>query len=151
MDAAAIMRLFSTGLARNPDRVCLRRRFALLGLFFLLLGAMAGCGETAVAVPPTPTLSLEAFAGKAVFEGQCASCHSLIPDAVIVGPSLAGIATRADGRVPGQDARTYLYTSILRPGAYVVNGFENLMPENFGKKLAGEEVDALVVFLQTLE
>lgn len=146
------MRLFSTGLVRRPVQSPVRRPlcFALLGWLILLLG-LAGCGETAAEVLPTPTLSPEAFAGKAVFEAQCASCHSLIPDAVIVGPSLAGIATRADGRVSGQDARTYLYTSILRPGAYVVDGFENLMPENFGKKLAGEEVDALVIFLQTLE
>lgn len=147
------MRLFSTGLARKSARACDRRSLwqcVLLG-WLLLLPGLVGCGETAAAVPPTPTLSPEAFAGKAVFESQCASCHSLIPDAVIVGPALAGIATRADGRVPGQDARTYLYTSILRPGAHVVDGFENLMPENFGKKLTGEEVDALVVFLQTLE
>lgn len=126
------------------------RRFILVGWLAALLG-MVACGEATPTISPTPTLSPEAFVGKAVFEAQCASCHSLIPDSVIVGPSMAGIATRAHGRVPEQDARTYLYTSILRPDAFLVDGYEAAMPENFGKKLTGEEIDALVVFLQTLE
>ncbi len=126
------------------------RRILFVATFALLLGLIA-CGEAEPDIPPTPTLSPEASVGKSVFETQCASCHSLIPDSVIVGPSMAGIASRAGHRVDGQDARTYLYTAILRPNAYVVDGFEAVMPENLGKKMTGEELDAVVVFLQTLE
>ena len=132
------------------QRISGLRQLILTGLFAVLFGA-AACGAAAPEAAPTPILSPEALAGKAVFEAQCASCHSLIADSGIVGPSMAGIATQAHGRVPEQDARTYLYTSIMRPGAYLVDGYENLMPENFGKKLTGEEIDALVVFLLTLE
>jgi hypothetical protein len=53
--------------------------------------------------------------------------------------------------VPGQDARTYIMTSIMRPQAYLVEGFEPLMPEDFGKSLTGEEIDNLVAYLLTLQ
>jgi hypothetical protein len=32
-----------------------------------------------------------------------------------------------------------------------VDGFDNLMPENLGKKLTGEELDAVVAYLMTLK
>lgn len=88
--------------------------------------------------------------GRRVFQQHCAACHALTPDTVIVGPSLAGIATRAGTRVPGLDARRYIELSILRPGDYVVEGFPNAMPADLGKKITGEEFDALVAFLMTL-
>ncbi len=78
--------------------------------------------------------------GKQVFERECAACHSLLPEAVIVGPPLAGIGGEAATRVEGQDARTYLLTSIMRPEDYLVDGYENLMPQALGKTLSGEEV-----------
>ena len=33
--------------------------------------------------------------GKLVFQANCSACHSTSPGVTIVGPSLAGIATRA--------------------------------------------------------
>ncbi len=67
-----------------------------------------------------------------------------------MGPSLAGIGTRAAEHIPDMDARTYIEQSILNPDAYIVEGFPNAMPNDFGKKLSGEELDALVHFLLTL-
>jgi len=64
---------------------------------------------------------------------------------------LAGIATRAETRTADNEASQYILTSILRPCDEVVDGFQCLMPENFGKKLTGEELDALVAFLLTLD
>ncbi|RMH00367.1 MAG: cytochrome c [Chloroflexi bacterium] len=127
----------------------MQRRFWCL--LILLAIVVAACGGTAEPPPPTatPTLDPQAAMGKQVFTRECGSCHSLSPDTVIVGPSLAGISRRAASRVPGQDARVYIMTSILRPGDYVVEGYDDLMPANFGKKLTGEEVDALVAFLMT--
>ncbi|MCA9971959.1 MAG: cytochrome c [Anaerolineales bacterium] len=111
---------------------------------------LAACGGTAVP-PPTPTLSAQAQQGKAIFSRDCGSCHSTAEDTIIVGPSLAGVAGRAATRVPGQDATTYLLTSIMRPDSYLVAGFEDLMPQNFAKDLTGEELDAVVAYLLTLE
>ncbi|MEW5938421.1 MAG: cytochrome b N-terminal domain-containing protein [Chloroflexota bacterium] len=82
----------------------------------------------------------------------CRICHSLDPDVVIVGPSLAGVATRAETRVPGLTAEQYLRQSILEPNAFVVPGFPaGQMLQNFGKILAPEQIDNLVAFLLTLK
>ena len=117
----------------------------------LLLAACGGSAETTPTAPPTATLSPEAARGKSVFSQNCGSCHSTIPDTVIVGPSLDGIASRAETRKPGQDGRTYLYTAILQPGDFLVEGYNNLMPATFGKQLTGEDLDAVVAYLMTLE
>ncbi len=117
----------------------------------LLVAVLTSCGSGEPPPPlPTPTLDPQAVVGKAVFVSDCGSCHSTAVDTVIVGPSLAGIADHAANRVDGLDARAYLYTSILRPGDYIVEGFEHVMPENFGKKLTGEEIDGVVAYLLTL-
>lgn len=68
-----------------------------------------------------------------------------------MGPSLAGIAIQAGQRVSGESAEQYLRTSILQPEAYLVSGFEPLMPADLSKRLTGEDFDALVAYLLTLE
>jgi mono/diheme cytochrome c family protein len=121
-----------------------------LCLFLCLLFLMA-CGGNTEAPPPTPTLSPQAQLGKQVFSRDCGACHSTTPDTIIVGPSLAGIAGRAGSRVEGQDTYTYLLTSVMQPDAYLVEGFENLMPASLSKQLTGEELDAVIAYLQTLK
>lgn len=86
--------------------------------------------------------------GRRLFTEHCAGCHSLSPEVVIVGPSLAGVATRAEAT---GDARQYIEASILSPASTVVDGFESLMPTDFGAKLAPSEVQALVDFLLTMK
>jgi hypothetical protein len=39
----------------------------------------------------------------------------------------------------------------LRPDEYIVEGFSDLMPSNFGTTLSGEQLDALLAYLMTLE
>jgi nitric oxide reductase subunit C len=82
---------------------------------------------------------------------NCATCHSLEPDVIIVGPSLAGIATRAQTRVPGQSAEQYLRNSLINPGDFVVPGFSNVMAQNLGDVLSGEQINNLIAFMLTLE
>lgn len=125
------------------------RQRSCLFLFFLMAPLLWACGASTSTPTPTPdpTITL----GRRVFQQYCAACHALTPDTIIVGPSLAGIATRAETRVPGLDARRYIELSILRPGDYVVEGFPNAMPGDLGKKMTGEEFDALVAFLLTLK
>ncbi len=82
----------------------------------------------------------------------CRICHSLEPGVVIVGPSLAGIATHAATRVPGLSAEEYLRQSILQPNAYVVEGFpSNQMPQNYAEVLTEEQIEDLIAFLLTLK
>ncbi|MCC6259543.1 MAG: cytochrome c [Anaerolineales bacterium] len=116
----------------------------------LMLMSLTACA-TAATPAPTPTLDALAAQGQKVFNGHCATCHALVPDTIIIGPSLYGIATRAETRVPGQTAEEYIQLSILRPGDYVVEGFTNIMIANFAKQLTNEEMNALVAFLMTLK
>jgi nitric oxide reductase subunit C len=83
---------------------------------------------------------------------SCRVCHSLQPGVVVVGPSFAGVASRAAERVTGLSAEEYLTQSILEPSAYVVEGFESAQAMvNLGEILTKEQIDDLVAFLMTLE
>ena len=111
-----------------------------------------GCGGETVVVPPTTTDGEELFMLRAMGgEPGCVTCHSLAEGSTIVGPSLAGVAGRASGRVAGLDGRSYLKQSIVEPDAYVVDGFESgKMPGVWGEVLSPEQVDALVEYLLEL-
>lgn len=134
-----------------------RYTIRIVGIVLLLL-FLAACGGTtsAVAVAPTPSFaegSLEAQ-GAALFsgKGRCAACHSLSADTIIVGPSLAKIATTAESRVEGLSAAEYIEESILRPDIFRPAGFEDeQMDTSLAKQLTIEEVSALVAFLMTLK
>ncbi len=118
----------------------------LLGICFAVL-LLTACN---LKDEPTPVSGDPlASEGHDVFRKNCAICHSLVPEKVITGPSLAGVATRAGNRVEGFEARDYIYQSITDPDAYVVDGFQNLMPPNFLEKLKSEEIDAVIAFLLT--
>ena len=111
----------------------------------MILAACSGAGRSG------PTLTPVEQQGQAVFTLRCAQCHALTPNTVVIGPSLAGVATRAATRFPGYDAQTYLETSILLPEEYLVEGYTNTMPTNFGKELTSEELNSLVAYLMTLK
>lgn len=82
----------------------------------------------------------------------CRICHSLQPEVRIVGPSLAGVASRAATRIPGLSAEAYLRESILAPDAYVVAGYPagQMLPD-LGKTLTPEQIEDLVAFMLTLK
>jgi len=92
--------------------------------------------------------------GEAIAKGKggCVACHSLVPDQVIVGPSWAGVATRAATRKPGYSPDLYLYESITHPNNFVVPGFQpNIMPQTFKQTLSPQEISDLIAFLSTLK
>ena len=109
---------------------------------------MAACS---ISPAPTPTLSAIEQQGQAVFNLRCAQCHALTADTIVIGPSLAGVATRAQSRMEGYDAPAYIEHSILFPKDYIVDGFPDTMPTNFGKELTSDELDAVVAFLMTMK
>ncbi len=81
----------------------------------LAITALTACTTTSAA--PTPTYTPLEQIGQSVYALRCAQCHALVPDTVVIGPSLAGVATRAESRVPGMGAEEYIETSILFPKA----------------------------------
>jgi cytochrome c2 len=99
------------------------------------------------------------FAGERLFTGAvqskntgCQICHSLEPGVVLVGPSLAGVASRAAARVPGMIAEDYLRQSIVEPDTFIVPDFPaGQMVPTYLQILSKEEIDDLVAFLLTLK
>jgi len=115
------------------------------------MALLVACGGGAAAEPPaTPTLSPELADGQRVFVNHCGACHSTA-DTVIVGPGLGGIADRAATRIDGLDARTYVYSSIMAPGDFLVPGFDDLMPKDLARKMTGEEMDHVVLYVLSLK
>ena len=122
------------------------RKVAILAL---MLATACGGGEGSA----SGELDGEELFGSSVLANQagCITCHSLAPDRVLVGPSMAGIGTRAASRVEGQTAREYLRESIVDPDAYVVEGFQpGRMPSNWDDELSNDEIDAIVTYLESL-
>jgi cytochrome c2 len=119
--------------------------------FFCLTLAAALLAACSADAPATPTLTATEQIGQAVYNLRCAQCHAIVPDTIVIGPSLAGIATRAGSRMEGYDAPAYIEHSIMYPKDYIVDGFTDTMPTNFAKELTSEELEAVVAFLMTLK
>jgi mono/diheme cytochrome c family protein len=79
----------------------------------------------------------------------CAGCHKLGAVGVgVTGPDLNLLPEVAGTRVAGEDAETYVYNSIVAPGAHVVEGFvDNLMPRDFPGRMSDEQIRSLVSWL----
>lgn len=85
--------------------------------------------------------------GEELFHGAggCEACHGLGERA----PRLVGeIGTRCGERVEGMSCKEYLHESLVDPGAYVVEGFQPIMPA-LGAQLSDGQIWALVAFLQS--
>ena len=121
-------------------------------IIILLVLLMVGCGGDGDDEDNGPTLEPTAAAGRQVFRTHCAACHAVDGNRVVVGPSLDGLAVRAENRVEDLNAETYIYQSIIAPNEYIVEGFSSsAMPQNFAVDLTSEEVNQLVTYLLTLK
>jgi cytochrome c551/c552 len=120
----------------------------------VLIALLVGCSPNNA--PSAPKLDPNSAEGRgsALFsgKGRCATCHSISPDVTIVGPSLAGIATRAETREPPLTAAEYLEESILDPDKFKPPGFEMLqMDTSLAKSLTTDEITDLVAYMLTLK
>jgi cytochrome c2 len=121
-------------------------------LLVISASALAGCAGGGKSAPlGTATFTPIEQQGAQLFSQYCISCHSRIPEEVIVGPSMAGIGERAANRVEGMEAREYIRASVMQPNAYVVEGFEELMPVTLAQELSEEELNAIIAYLMTLD
>jgi cytochrome c oxidase subunit 2 len=80
--------------------------------------------------------------GKAVFtDSGCGGCHALA-DAGTTG----GTGPDLDETLPDANAE-FIEESIVDPSAEIAQGYQDLMPPNFGQTLQPAELDALVKYL----
>lgn len=82
--------------------------------------------------------------GMQTYLAECAACHGAESGA---GPSLAVIKDEAGQRVEGMSAEDYVHESIVNPSAYVVAGYEDIMPKDYGERLTDEQINGLVRFI----
>lgn len=126
----------------------LARTLSLTAMVIIMLSIVA-CDSKSKS--PSSSTSPRLAQGEQIFRKNCSACHSVSTGEIMVGPSLAGIATRAAARIAGVESREYLQLSIIKPSEYIVDGFVDQMPTDFGKALSGEELDTLISYLLTLE
>ena len=86
-------------------------------------------------------------AGEALYAsgGGCTACHGLGTRA----PDLLGVVgSNCQTRLPGMACKDYLHESMIDPSAYVVDGFQPIMPD-MRRTLSDSQIWSLVAFLQT--
>lgn len=79
----------------------------------------------------------------------CVGCHNMdLPQTDTekgpVAPNMANLYETAGTRVAGEDAQTYVHTSIVNPMAFTVQGYNPVMPANFTETMSEEEINSLV-------
>lgn len=137
-------------------------RSLLLALFISIM-VLGGCSNSkndantdAEAEDASPSLIPPDASGEQLFntmilgtQAGCVTCHSLDGTAFL-GPSLQGIGSFAQDRIPGMSAEAYIRQSILDPEAFVIEESPpGLMPPHYEDALSAEHLDALVAFLMS--
>lgn len=115
-------------------------------------------GEVVMPEFPTATPSPDEeddplFRGRRVFlDMGCDGCHALEGISVsMVGPPLDNIATIATTRIPDLTAEEYIRQAILFPRMYNVEGYPDIMPEDFGERMTDQQFEDLIFFLMDQE
>ncbi len=93
-------------------------------------------------------------AGERVYNGAggCTACHGLgtrAPHLLTDHAGQGAIGARCGEREPGKDCKTYLWEAMTAPGAYLVAGFENIMPD-MRRQLPEDQIWAVIAFLESL-
>ncbi len=134
------------------------KRFPAL-ILYLFVCLLFACGtptptppplglEPTFAVGPTFVLTPAPDPGRLVFLTKgCTGCHTIEgTSTATIGPDLTHISTVAATRKAPLSAEEYILESIKEPGAFIVEGFEPLMP-NLADGIAEGELEDLVAFL----
>lgn len=131
----------------------------------------SGPGRTTDPMPPgarpvsgsdDPIALGEALFGTAT--PACNACHSIAPGVNLAGPTLAGIATRAQETIASPEyagsadsVEAYIRESITKPSAYLhpgemySAGGTSFMPNNYAESLTDEQIDQLAAYLATFK
>jgi cytochrome c oxidase subunit 2 len=82
----------------------------------------------------------------------CLACHS-VDGTALVGPTFKGVfgseRSLEDGSTATAD-ESYIRSSILDPGAQIVEGYANVMPTTYEQQLSEDQIEAIVDFIESL-
>ena len=125
----------------------------------------APTGELPPAARPVTSAEDPIALGGALFRSAvpaCNACHSTAPGASMAGPTLAGLASRAQETISAPTYKgksktvdDYIRESIVAPSAHIVPGAMysadgvSFMPNTYASSLKPEQVDQLVAYLAT--
>jgi len=92
-------------------------------------------------------------AGEQLYNGAggCTACHGLgtrAPNLLTDEGGAGTIGVRCAKRVSGKDCKTYLHESLVDPTAYVVEGYDPIMPV-MSRTLSGAQIWSLVAYLES--
>ena len=138
-----------------------------LKIFAVVIGALATFTLVANSIPQVQSevplaLSFGAnvtaeeltSSGEILYIGAagCTACHGLgtqAPNLLTDHEGTGTIGVRCANRVEGEDCKTYLYTSMINPNAYFVEGFNPIMPD-MRAQLSNEQIWAVVAYLESV-
>ena len=94
-----------------------------------------------------------AQAGEQVFTGigGCTTCHGLgtrAPNLLTDEKGQGPIGARCGKREPGKNCKAYLHEALTQPGAFVVKGYEPIMPD-MSRTLSPQQIWAVVAYLES--
>jgi cytochrome c2 len=139
------------------------RRFTLFFILILALSvALVACGgDDGAASEAEPAGGGDAARGEELYHQTtigsasapgCVTCHSTEEGVTLVGPSHAGVATRAETEAPDMPVAEFLEQSIREPDAVVTEGFSpGVMYQNYDNELTDQQIADLVAYLETLK
>ncbi len=127
----------------------------------------SGTGQLPPGATPVASGNDPVALGEALFRSvtpACAACHSTAPGVNLAGPTLAGLATRAQETMASPDykgkAKTvdeFIHESIVQPSAYLhpgamysANG-TSFMPTTYEKDLTPTQIEQLVAYLASFK
>lgn len=126
-----------------------------LSMIFVLLALLiAACSPSASGAddplpPGDAARGAELYTQSISGAPSCDTCHTL-DGTVRVGPSLQGYAAIAPVHAGDASVEDYTHASIVRPAAYIVEGFGNIMYPQYGRQLTQQQIADLVAYLLTL-
>ena len=79
----------------------------------------------------------------------CIACHRA--GNAELAPSWVGLSERAATERPPLPADAYIYESIVDPAAYLVEGYNDVMPHDFATRMSQQELADVLAYLLTPE
>ena len=119
---------------------------------FLFSGESLGDGSTDTTIPIGFDAE-SAAQGQALAESKgCLQCHT-VDGTPSSGPTWKGLAGSSRPLTSGESViadDTYLFNSIVDPSLQVVQGFDAIMPPDYGETLSSDEVDDLINYIKSV-